>query len=116
MKIQHCQTARQARSEIISDYDTSGLPWREFALLGRYAGIPAGTLCAIYNGDEIPKKWYKQLNIKDDPRERFPIYKDIAHLDNTIQSMTNQMDRRVLAVLVWRLARELGYTLEVNDE
>ena len=136
------RTEVEARLKIVDDFFRCG-SWRKTALIEPYkeAGINYATLRRYAKGHKIinPEhrkvlgivytkeqelctdcgrfhKVNKTCGDKSNRSPRFAIYKDIAHLDNTIQSMTNQMDRRVLAVLVWRLARELGYTLEVNDE
>ena len=42
-------------------HDTKMLSFRKIALLAEFAPIPAGTLCAIYNGKPIPKKWLQHF-------------------------------------------------------
>lgn len=48
-----------------------GLAWRDIAALDEYAGIPAGTLCSIAKGGEVPRKYRRRLGVsKETPRLR----------------------------------------------
>ncbi len=49
--------------------DTDGLSWTEIASKTEFLPIPAGTLCSIYHGQPIPKKWYRHFGL---PRPRPP--------------------------------------------
>ena len=40
-----------------------GLSYREISLTEAFRPIPAGTLCAIANGDDVPPKWHKRLGL-----------------------------------------------------
>jgi hypothetical protein len=40
-----------------------GLSWPKIAARAEYLPIPAGTLCSIYHGYPIPKKWRKDLGL-----------------------------------------------------
>lgn len=44
-------------------HDTHGLSWRKIAALDEFAPIPAGTLCAVYNGEPVPHRWRARLGI-----------------------------------------------------
>jgi hypothetical protein len=45
--------------------DTSGLTFRQMAALDEFHGIPPGTLCAIYKGAEVPRKWRRRLGLPE---------------------------------------------------
>lgn len=45
--------------------DTSGLSFRQMAALPEFEPIPPGTLCAIYKGREVPRKWRRRLGLVD---------------------------------------------------
>lgn len=51
------------RERLKSLHDTYGFTWREIAASDAYAGIPAGTLCAIAKGGPIPARYYAQLGL-----------------------------------------------------
>ena len=51
------------QGELYTRKRVSGLTWAEMAALPEYSPIPQGTLCAIANGADIPKKWYRKLGI-----------------------------------------------------
>jgi hypothetical protein len=48
-------------------HDQDGLSWRKIAKLRKYQGIPAGTLCSIYNGDPVPDVHKRRLGIPKKP-------------------------------------------------
>jgi len=44
-------------------HDTHGNTFRDIAKNPEFSPIPAGTLCAIYNGAEVPEKWRERLGL-----------------------------------------------------
>ncbi len=64
-------------------HDTSGLSFREIARNREFSPIPAGTICAIYKGAEVPKKWRKQLGLVELlPAPACPIH-NVVHVRAT---------------------------------
>jgi len=63
------RTPEIVQYEIKGQYMASSMTWDEMAALTEYCPIPAGTLCAIANGADVPKKWYKKLRVQS-PRSR----------------------------------------------
>ena len=57
------------QDELYTHKRASTLTWCEMAALDEYYPIPQGTLCAIANGADIPKKWYRKLKVTT-PRAR----------------------------------------------
>lgn len=45
--------------------DTSLLSFRQIADLPEFTGIPPGTLCAIYKGKSVPKRWRARFGMPD---------------------------------------------------
>jgi hypothetical protein len=68
------------QAELKEFHDTSLLSWREISNLSQYKGIPAGTLCAIYNGAEVPKKWLKRLGLSSKPHPPAWVTEAAQHL------------------------------------
>ncbi len=64
MTTPYLRTPEIVQGEIKELYRTSVLTWEEMAALRQYNPIPAGTLCAIANGADVPKKWYKKLRVQ----------------------------------------------------
>ena len=50
-------------AEIIELHDTYGLSFRQIAALPSWRGIPAGTICSIYNGERVPNKHRRKLGM-----------------------------------------------------
>ena len=66
-----CQASDILQERLQRLHDIDGLTWRKIAALRHYRGIPAGTLCTIANGGDVPEKWYRKLGIvKERPRVR----------------------------------------------
>jgi hypothetical protein len=78
--------------------DTDGLTWTEIALKAEFLPIPAGTLCSIYHGCPIPKKWFSHFGL---PRPRPP--RIAIRLDNpesAARSIRTHMDPEVMDELI----------------
>ena len=78
--------------------DTVRLSWAEIAAKTEFLPIPPGTLCSIYHGVPIPKKWYKHFGL---PRPRPP--RIAIRLDNpesAARSIMKNMDQEVIGELI----------------
>jgi hypothetical protein len=58
---------KKLRETLKKLHDQDGLSWRTIAGLRKYKGIPAGTLCSIYNGDPVPDVHKQRLGIPKKP-------------------------------------------------
>ena len=43
----------------------NGLTFREIAALPEFTPVPAGTLCTIFKGGEVPKKWRTRFGMTE---------------------------------------------------
>ena len=78
--------------------DTDGLAWTEIAAKTEFLPIPAGTLCSIYHGKPIPKKWYGHFGL---PRPRPPrIAIRLDSPESAAKSIQKHMDLEVLTRLI----------------
>lgn len=58
-------TSDMVRERLKSLHDTSGLSFRKIQQMDGFRRIPAGTICSVYHGNPVPKKYYPDLGIDD---------------------------------------------------
>jgi len=78
------KTERQA-SDIIQDelkalHLIPKMSWRKIACMPKYQGIPAGTLCSISKGGQIPNKYRAQLGIPHEAPAPVCLDHGVVHL------------------------------------
>ena len=99
------RSSDSVRADLIADFDTVDLIWSEFALLEPYSPIPAGTLCTIYNGGPIPKKWHKHLNMVRYPRSARRPTLEIhrTNAESAFKSITDNLEPEFINALTDKL-------------
>lgn len=104
----HVRSCEATKKRLKAYRDISGLSWTEIAAKIEFLPIPAGTLCSIYHGMPIPKKWYGHFGL---PRPRPPrISIRLDNPESAAYSIRGHMDKELIEELIKLL------NMEVNDD
>jgi len=90
-------TEKNVRKALKNLHDDKGMSWREIASIKQYEGIPAGTLCSIYNDDPIPKVHKQKLGLSKKPEPPTWVTNaanNLAVLESKAQPSSNRIYNR----------------------
>jgi hypothetical protein len=105
------------RDELNRLHATTMPSWRKIAQTPKYLGIPAGTLCSIAKGEEIPEKHKAQLGLPHTQPAQVCLEHGIVHCyDCQTQTVHGRRSRRSWKSL-WDIPEgELRWMLEHREE